>query len=583
MTDTYGTSLSIADLPCASLENVCLLRWFALDLAADRRGCPAWEACACGGDAPFSAALCLAPECGATVLLDELGALGSDAPVVLRSVVCSAACDALLSGDGVWPLVPSLRDQLAMLLGDPALPVEVRAALLLRRGLLALIIESDGVAARPDFVEGEQAAVDAGSLALQLVHRTLIGMVDCLAGAVTRAEARLSDSEILCAAEGAGPLPRLLVFSAQGVVSLMQGDAQRAATILDQAAAMPEAEEVGAAVTLPLLAHRTYAAADLGQREMVATLSRRLGEQVIPAHRGLLEAYRHLALGVLALRLGQPQQALIRAQESVGRDENAQLPAMLGRVLQIQALVDLNRGSEARAFADTWIPRWTERGLHRLAAVVGQEQAMFEMRAGEYDRARRTLQAARERVPAGELLVPLHRNRVWLTELESALLPSAENRAALPARVQIRTLGEFVVEIDGRRIYDRDWKGKRTRMLLIALICAGGQKVPAERLADMLWPDSEGAQAMQNLKVTLHRLRRLGRQDGEPPLNWVHVKHGLVSLPKIVCRIDVHEQVFRGQASDFLPGEHTWPWVQTFREMLAARAVTDLEPSGSYT
>lgn len=209
---------------------------------------------------------------------------------------------------------------------------------------------------------------------------------------------------------------------------------------------------------------------------------------------------------------------------------------------------------------------------------------MLDVRAGEFDRARRMLAAARELVPVGERLVPLHRNAAWLAELEAVFKPTTGGSVETSARVNIRTLGEFVVEIDGRRIYDRDWKGVRTKMLLIALICAGGQKVPAERLADMLWPDSEGAQAMQNLKVALHRLRRLGRREGEPPLNWVHVKHGFVSLPASLCSVDAFEllgrlasaggrqghvaEAIRLYAGEFLPGETAAPWVVGYRQHL---------------
>jgi DNA-binding SARP family transcriptional activator len=108
------------------------------------------------------------------------------------------------------------------------------------------------------------------------------------------------------------------------------------------------------------------------------------------------------------------------------------------------------------------------------------------------------------------------------------------------AHVRIHTLGEFVVEIRGRRLYDRDWKGQRTKSLLLALIGEGGYKVPAERLSDLLWPDSDGDQAAQNLKVALHRLRRLGCAPDEAPVNWIHVKHGHVSLARSLCWVDAH-------------------------------------------
>ena len=75
---------------------------------------------------------------------------------------------------------------------------------------------------------------------------------------------------------------------------------------------------------------------------------------------------------------------------------------------------------------------------------------------------------------------------------------------------------------------------------LDTLIGEGGYKVPAERLSDLLWPDSDGDQAAQNLKVALHRLRRLGCAPDEAPVNWIHVKHGHVSLARSLCWVDAH-------------------------------------------
>ncbi len=201
---------------------------------------------------------------------------------------------------------------------------------------------------------------------------------------------------------------------------------------------------------------------------------------------------------------------------------------------------------------------------------------MLDARSGERDRARTGFAAARALVPAGETLRPLHRPRAWVDELEALL-----GGTGVQPRVHIQTLGEFIVEIDGRRIYDRDWKGQRTRMLLIALICEGGQKVPATRLADMLWPDTEGDKALQNLKVALHRLRRLGCLEGDEPVNWVHVKHGVVSLVRGLCWVDVHEMealldarenwrevIVQHDEGEFLPGDFSHPWVVRYRERI---------------
>ncbi len=162
---------------------------------------------------------------------------------------------------------------------------------------------------------------------------------------------------------------------------------------------------------------------------------------------------------------------------------------------------------------------------------------MLKARRGEMDMARRYRSKALALLPAGESLLPLHRSQAWLDELDG-VLSAADAASPESAHVVIRTVGEFVVEIKGRRIYDRDWKGQRTKLLLMALVAEGCYKIPAVRLADRLWPDSEGDRAMQNLKVALHRLRRLGCAPGESPVNWVHVKHGHVSLVRGVCWVE---------------------------------------------
>lgn len=585
MTETPENSPRALPYPCATLERTCLRRWFEMDFHGARAGLLMLQAAGARGvellglvDDPRAEIALLASR-----LVDPAGKAHPD----LQALGCAAACDARLRGDAGDEPLDILRGRLAELIArDAALSPHARSALLLRKGLLTLILDSNVDLARAAFAEGERIAVAVGSLPLELVHRTLACFVDCLAGEVTRADVRLSDVELLCHLDGAGLLPRVLVHSALGLIGLLAGDAERAHGILSAGAGLPGVETLSDAVTLPLLAHRTYAAADLGCCDEVRKLAQALGERVIPARQALLQAYRHLALGALALRDGQPLRALVHGDECLSgcAPDDCRMTSTIARLLRIQALADLQRGPEARALAAVWVPRWLHLGLRRVAAVARQEQAMLDVRAGEFDRARRMLAAARELVPVGERLVPLHRNAAWLAELEAVFKPTTGGSVETSARVNIRTLGEFVVEIDGRRIYDRDWKGVRTKMLLIALICAGGQKVPAERLADMLWPDSEGAQAMQNLKVALHRLRRLGRREGEPPLNWVHVKHGFVSLPASLCSVDAFEllgrlasaggrqghvaEAIRLYAGEFLPGETAAPWVVGYRQHL---------------
>ena len=456
------------------------------------------------------------------------------------AAACIAAVDATLGkgrGFDAWePWCGRLAD---LLVSGVDMSAQARAALHLRQGLIALLRDGDAGAAERAAAAG-LSLVDAGqSLPLALALGALAGLTDCLAGHVVRADVRLSDTVFLCQCSASGVFSRALVLSTLGLVKLLMGDAETASRMLDRVSHDVAAGGLPESLLMLVEGHRLYAMTALGRGHTVQDLADRIGGRVLPARNLLLEAYRHLALGAVALRNGQALRALVHAQESLdcGRRAAAQFPVLVAALLQLQALADLHRIEDAEACLARWYPEWTRLGLQRIAAIACQEQAMLQARRGELDLARRYRSKALGLLPPGESLLPLHRSQAWLDELEGVL--SAANAASPEsAHVVIRTLGEFVVEVKGRRIYDRDWKGLRTKSLLMALVAEGCYKIPAVRLADRLWPDSEGDQAMQNLKVALHRLRRLGCGPGETPVNWVHVKHGQVSLAKGVCWVE---------------------------------------------
>ena len=57
--------------------------------------------------------------------------------------------------------------------------------------------------------------------------------------------------------------------------------------------------------------------------------------------------------------------------------------------------------------------------------------------------------------------------------------------------------------------------GARTRAVLALLLMNANRTVPAERLADQLWPDLAPDRAAANLQVRLSELRRALRSVGE--------------------------------------------------------------------
>lgn len=78
-----------------------------------------------------------------------------------------------------------------------------------------------------------------------------------------------------------------------------------------------------------------------------------------------------------------------------------------------------------------------------------------------------------------------------------------------PWAVTVRALGGFDLEVDGAPVRSTAKVQQKPLRLLQALVAHGGIDVPAERLADALWPEASGDAASQALATTLHRLRGL--------------------------------------------------------------------------
>lgn len=82
--------------------------------------------------------------------------------------------------------------------------------------------------------------------------------------------------------------------------------------------------------------------------------------------------------------------------------------------------------------------------------------------------------------------------------------------------------------------------------LLKAIIAAGAQQVSSATLAEWLWPDADGDMAASNLKVSLHRLRKLLGHD-----EAVLLHDSKVSLNEHLCWLDVRGfEVATGDTSD---------------------------------
>ena len=99
-----------------------------------------------------------------------------------------------------------------------------------------------------------------------------------------------------------------------------------------------------------------------------------------------------------------------------------------------------------------------------------------------------------------------------------------------PWPVEVRAFGSLEIRIDSQLCQPDRKAQHRVLDLLRLLVAEGGQDVRAERIADTLWPDSEGDAAMTNVRGTVKRLRDLL---GHP--DTVRVFDGKIGLnPRLV-------------------------------------------------
>ncbi len=110
--------------------------------------------------------------------------------------------------------------------------------------------------------------------------------------------------------------------------------------------------------------------------------------------------------------------------------------------------------------------------------------------------------------------------------------------------LEIFTLGKFQVVRNGHMpLEKRHWGGNRTRLLLKSIVVHGLKEIPKDIIIEDLWPESSPESALQNFKVTLHRLRKCL----EPDLKrhgrsaFIHLSGNLISLDTDRCYVDVQE------------------------------------------
>jgi DNA-binding SARP family transcriptional activator len=110
-----------------------------------------------------------------------------------------------------------------------------------------------------------------------------------------------------------------------------------------------------------------------------------------------------------------------------------------------------------------------------------------------------------------------------------------------PWPVKIYTMGRFDLLINDAPPPPQRKAQQTPLRLLKAVIALGGRDVACDKLSDLLWPDADGDDAHNALRITLHRLRKL------------------LGYPEAICLTDIRLT---------LDNRHCWVDVRVFERLL---------------
>ena len=163
---------------------------------------------------------------------------------------------------------------------------------------------------------------------------------------------------------------------------------------------------------------------------------------------------------------------------------------------------------------------------------------------------------------------------------------------AWPWPIRLHTLGSFEILRDDEPLRSTG-KAQLKPLELLKCLCAfGGQRVAQHRVTDLLWPDSEGDAADQALRTTLHRLRKLLKneravrlEDRQLYLNpqevWADfMAFDAAELPSQATDPAALQRTLALYRGPFLAGE-PGAWAAPFRERLRAQHARLVERLGA--
>jgi DNA-binding SARP family transcriptional activator len=219
-----------------------------------------------------------------------------------------------------------------------------------------------------------------------------------------------------------------------------------------------------------------------------------------------LEGHCRIDLAHALVGLGDPSewQSHVDIAESIGLGMGSQVLRYL--CLETRALAAFARSEDA--VGRDWLAQ-------ALALSRQMGGAIWQM-AGAKTSARLYARALAAGIESAHVRQLIRKRR---------LAPPADAPDAWPWPVRIHTLGRFEILCDDEPLRPAR-KAPHKPLELLKILCAfGGVAIRQERVTDALWPDAAGDAAEQALATTLHRLRKLLRQE-----QAVRLEDGCLSL-----------------------------------------------------
>jgi LuxR family transcriptional regulator, maltose regulon positive regulatory protein len=217
----------------------------------------------------------------------------------------------------------------------------------------------------------------------------------------------------------------------------------------------------------------------------------------------------------LYVTIGQPEKGRELLESVRAQTHDAQSPWLLGRMAWAEAYCHLLEGD-------------SEKAAQKLA------EALPKLKLSQYIVWARFPGERHAELFALALKHDVESRYVRSLIKNLSIKASSPDLDAWPWVLRIQALGSLKVWLDDEPIDSSGKARHKVLDLLKSMIVLGGLQVARTDLADALWPDADGDTALKNLEVTLHRLRKLLRND-----ELIVVQDGKLSFNRQQCYLDV--------------------------------------------